>query len=174
MRIALREFVRGAWTVPQNPITGGMGDFVPGRFAVPQVPVVTGLGRLSALRDFVPGSFTVPQVPVVTAGVGDFANTAMMYPLFENSVLMEAQRLGLAGCAPPPDDHADCGCGCNGAGTCGGGLSGIIDDATATIKTQWAQIMAGDVKTIAIWGGGALVLGYLLMGSSSPVRRRRR
>ncbi len=61
----LAEFVPGWWSVPQNPITGGMGslaDFVPGAFAVPQTPIA-----LSGLSEFVGGKFVVPQNPVLDA-----------------------------------------------------------------------------------------------------------
>jgi hypothetical protein len=148
--VGMGDFVGARFTLPQNPVSdAGLGDFVGGRFAVPQNPVA-----LAGLADFVAARFTLPQNPVSDAGIGDLVDTAPMYPLHENSVLEESERLGLSGLG-------DCGCGCGGHGGCGGGMG----DISSFISDQWSKIQAGDVATIAMWGGGVLLLTFLLFGS---------
>jgi hypothetical protein len=72
MRISMREFVPAEWTVPQNPITGGMGalaalaDFVNAKYAVPQDPV-SDAQRRRGTGDFVWARYVVPQNPVSDA-----------------------------------------------------------------------------------------------------------
>jgi hypothetical protein len=129
---ALGVFVDGSWTVPMNPITGGMGR----------------------LGDFVLGNFAVPQTPVVTSGVGAFVDAMFTVP--ENVIDLTRSADGSFGLGD------DCGCGCGGGGGCGGGLGTITDDMMNWASGQWSKIQAGDPMTLALWGGGALVLGYLV------------
>lgn len=154
----LSEFVGARYVVPQDPISdaaaagmGFLGYFVDGRYSVPQNPILdAGMG---ALADFVAANYALLENPVVLdAGVGDMVGTSAMYPIPINSVLMEARAGGLQGL------HGDCGCGCGGS--CGGGMG----DLSTFFSTQWANIQAGNWTTIALWGGGALVLAYLLFG----------
>lgn len=175
-RYALSEFVPASWSVPQNPITGGMGEFVPGSFVVPENPVMRGMG------DFVPGAFVVPQQP---AGIGDFAPSMAMYAWPENSVLAQYRAggisqsggLGSLGCG------GSCGCG----GTCGhGGLGALTDDLSNLVKDvtsgNWSNAWL-DLKMAAqeevfnfpvwIWAAGG-VAAYYMFGSGPATRRRRR
>lgn len=168
MRVAaslmgLREFVPAHYTVPEMPIVGtdwppvtnaGLAEFVAANFALPQQPA--GLGRLA---DFVGAKFAVPGY-FGDSGLGDLVDTAPMYPLHDNSVLEEARNLGMAGLAA----GSDCGCGCNGHGGCGGGMSGL-GDFSSFISDQMNKIAAGDVATIAMWGGGALLVAFFLFGT---------
>lgn len=163
--MGLREFVPAMYTVPEMPIAGtdwppvrGVGtlaDFVAANFALPQNPVLTGGG----LSDFVAGKFAVPGY-YGESGLGDFVSTSPMYPLHDNSVIEEAQNLGMAGLAA----GSDCGCGCSGHGGCGGGMSGL-GDISSFISNQMSLLASGDVATIAMWGGGALLIAFLLFGS---------
>ncbi|MBF6570555.1 MAG: hypothetical protein IVW54_16935 [Candidatus Binataceae bacterium] len=157
--VGVGDFVGARFTVPQNPVSdAGLGDFVGGSFAVPQNPV-----SLAGLADFVAAHFTVPQNPVSDAGMGDFVDTAPMYPLHENSVNEAvAAGIGLGGLGA----GSDCGCGCGGHGGCGGGMG----DISSFISDQWTKIQAGDIATIALWGGGALLLAFLLFGRSGSSR----
>jgi hypothetical protein len=168
MRVAaslmgLREFVPAAYTVPQMPIVGtdwppvgvsGLADFVAANFAVPQNPI---LDAKSGMGDFVGAKFALPGY-WGDSGLGDLVDTAPMYPLQQNSVLQAAQQLGMAGLAA----GSDCGCGCSGHGGCGGGMG----DISTWLSTQWTNIQAGDPTTLAIWGGGALLVALLLFGTT--------
>lgn len=152
----LAEFVGARFAVPQNPILdAGLGDFVGASYAVPQNPILDAMGGGTGLAEFVAANFTLPQNPILDAGMGDMVGTAAMYPIPINSVLQEVQDGAGLG---------DCGCGCGGDGGCGGGLGTLTDDISSFISTQWASIQAGDMATIALWGGGALLLGFLLFG----------
>lgn len=147
MRISMREFVPGRWSVPQNPITGGIGDFVPGMFVVPENPVMR--GSKPGVGDFVAGKFAVPQNPVadanqmavgrlasVNAGMGDITPTAPMYPISLNSVLAAYRSQGLAGLGC--GGGSDCSCG----GSCGGcGMGNVSSDLT----TLTTDISAGNL-----------------------------
>lgn len=187
MRIAMgaiNEFVSAVWSVPEMPVLGtdwppsmqlppagmtpgmgGLADFIGAKFAVPQTPVVTGM---SGLADFVGAKFAVPQNPVLDAGIGDLVSTQPMYPLDQNTVLAAAQAAGLAGLGA----GKDCGCGCGGAGGCGGGMGSLADISTF-VSGQWAKIQAGDVATIALWGGGALLVAFVLFSGAKKRRARR-
>lgn len=148
MRISMREFVPGSWTVPQNPITGGMGrlaalaDFVNGKFAVPQNPVSDARG----MGDFVNGRFAVPQNPVSDANrtavaqlapldhaLGELTPSGPMYPIPMNSVLAAFRSQGMAGIG--------CGCGCGGS--CGGCSQGMGDIST-DLSTLSSDLMSGN------------------------------
>lgn len=146
---ALGAFVpvgSGELLLPWNPVTG-MSGFIDAKFVVPQNPIVgAGLG------EFVDAWFAVPQNPIYDAGLGDVVGTAAMYSIPQNSVLAEAQRLGLSG-------YDDCGCGCGGGGGCGGGLSGIVGDFSS-----WAQgSMIGGVPNWALLAGAGLVAFFLFV-----------
>lgn len=158
----LAEFVPASFTLPENPIVrNGVGDFVNARFAVPQNPILD-----AGLGDFVAASYALPQNPILDAGVGDFVPTAPMYPIQKNSVLQASGMSGLGSCG------GSCGCG----GTCGGegGLHGLMDSIETFATAQWAKIQSGDMTTIALWGGAALAIGYLVLSEHGPVQRRRR
>jgi hypothetical protein len=148
------EFVGARFTLPQDPIldASGLGEFVSANYTLPQNPILDAMSGGTGLSEFVFANFTLPQNPILDAGVGDMVDTAPMYPIPINSVMQEVESGGLG----------DCGCGCGGDGGCGGGLGALTDDISSFFSTQWANIQAGDMTTIALWGGGALVLALLL------------
>jgi hypothetical protein len=147
----LREFVPANWTIPENPFFPGMAglrEFVPARFTVPPQPA--GIGRLRrGTGDFVPARFSLPPQP---AGIGDFVGTPYMYPIPQNSVIVDAGSVNYQGGLTIPSSAINTGgmtfvdpgagvpglgcargsghecAGCKSGHGCGGGLGQAMTD----------------------------------------------
>jgi hypothetical protein len=136
----------------------GIGEFVGARFPIPQNPIL----GVNGLGEFVPARFPIPQNPV--GGMGDFAPAC--FPVPQNPI-------GLSGLG------GDCGCGCNGAGTCKTGMEGlgdIMNSVTDTISSAYDsakatvdEALGGNTATY-LMVGGAIVVGYFLLSRGGGYR----
>lgn len=143
----------------------GVGDFVGARFPIPQNPII----GVNGLGEFVPAYFPIPQNPINAGmrGMGDFAPAC--FPVPQNPIGLS----GFAGLL------GDCGCGCNGAGTCKTGMEGlgvILDDVQTSITSAYDSAKAsvdealGGNGSTYLMVGGAIVVGYFLLARGGGYR----
>jgi hypothetical protein len=154
----------------------GLRDFVPGAFAVPENPVMRGM---AGLMDFVPGAFAVPENPVMRGqGVGNLVPSAPMYPIPANSVITAWKGAGMAGlgCGSSKDD---CGCGCGGhksgmGDTCVGPVcwSGVTTAFTDLSTAVTSMSLTPLTSTDFMYLGGTAVAAWLLLGMFGKKGRR--
>lgn len=105
----------------------------------------------SGVGQFVPAFFPVPQVPVVIPtghahGLGDFVHATFST-------------------APILPGNAGLGCACGGGCQSSRGMAGFTDDISAMIGGT------ASMETYLLYGGGALLILWLLMGRSKSNRQ---
>lgn len=183
----LKEFVHASWTIPENPFYPGMAglrEFVPARFSLPPQPAGIGGFRRRGTGDFVPARFSLPDQP---SGIGDFVGTPYMYPIPQNSVIVDAGSVNYQGGLTIPASgintggmsFTDPGQGVPGLGCAGGsghecsgcksghGCGGGLGQAMTDFGNTFTNLTSGN--TSGAWTSFMAFLSDPVFGSTVPV-----